>query len=566
MRIWLRWALLATLLFVFAPLSATTARADDPVTCVSLMPVNATYIRLPEAVRGARCVLRDDFTVHRSRYRVAEIEGSRTRDLDAQVAAIREATERSALYYGRWFRTIDTTIVIGALSARDEAAEATSDGMRRGCVISLENAAHHTGRTLDRDDLMRTIAHELFHCVQLTDPELHNVPVKWRDEGTAEYFSGLVIPDAPYNPAYSEHLPRLFDRPLYELDESAGAFIFYFGANRSPEAVANFLQGAAHDTSPAGSIASLRNIPDIHQLFHGFVQDWLDQDLVDPNGRRIAVPVRDFPDVARVTRAQRLDLGAARPFMATARAYELADGVTWALEGTNDGVRGAWRRAEDNWLPLTATIESCDEERTGLLLLTSTAASTEASPRAAEAVERAASAGGASRCQCPIGTWRMNSDALQATGFRGMFDGPLVSGAVSITFNADGGAVARYEDVTFDNAIDRTSSMRAVLFGTISWRWRARPWDPAMAPEPVPPGHQGVMVERTVSDVDASWRVEFWARGDKLNERVTEFNPAGGSVNLVIAYCDNDTLRLLPNTGVRIAAPPPWTGVYHRAS
>jgi len=565
MRTWLRWALLGAFVLVLTPLSATTARADDPVTCVSLMPVNATLIRLPDTVRAARCVIRDDFTVHGSRYRVAEMEGARTRDLTAQVAAIREATERSAAYYGRWFRTVDTTIVIGALHAREEAAEASSDGFRNGCVISLENAAHHAGRTLDRNDLMRTIAHELFHCIQLTDPDLHNVPVKWRDEGTAEYFSGLVIPDAPYNSAYSDDLPRLLDQPLYELDESAGAFIFYFGNARSPEAVANFLQGAVHDTSAAGSVASLRNIPDIDQLFHSFVQAWIEQELVDPNGRRIAVPARDFLDAPRITSAQRLDLGAARSFMATAHAYELADGVTWALEGADDGVRGSWRRAEDEWLPLTATIESCDRERTGLLLLTSTAATTEASPRAAEAVERAAAAGGASRCQCPVGTWRMSTEAIQASGFRGMFDGPLVSGTVSVTFNADGSALGTYEDLTWDNAIDRTSSMRAVLYGFISWRWRARPWDPAMAPEPVAPGQQGVMVERTVSVTDASWRVEFWARGRRLSERVTPFNPSGGSVNLVVAYCDSDTLLLRPNNGVMVEAPPPWTGIYHRA-
>lgn len=568
MRTWLRWALLAAFAVFLAPLSATPARADDPGECTFFMPANPVFLRYrsAEEVLGGNCVERDRFEVSGHQYLVVELAGYEPPDRALMLSVIREAAERSASYYGRWFHTTDTMIVIGDMPSRaGDLALQNSDG--RSCIISVENAALHTGRSgTDRFDLMRTIAHELFHCVQSTDPELHNFYVPWRDEGTAEYFSGLVVPEAPFNDLYGEHLQRVFARPLYELDESAAPFIFYLGAARSPEAVANFLQGAVHDPSAAGSVASLNNIPGVDELFHRFLEDFFDQDLVDPSGRAISLPVPDFAGAEPITSAQRLELGEARPFMGVARAFEFAEDVNWDIEAVDGGGRGSWRRAEDNWLPLTASISSCDEERTGVLLLTSTAPSTAPSERTANAVERAAAADGAARCQCPIGTWRMNTDSIQASGFRGMFDGPLVSGTVSVTFNADGSALGTYEELTWDNAIDRTSSMRAVLYGSIHWRWRARPWDPAMAPEPVGPGQQGVMVERTVSTTDASWRVEFWARGSRLSERVTRFNPSGGSVNLAVAYCDSETLVLRPNNGVRIDAPPPWTGIYHRAS
>ncbi len=566
MRAWLSWTLVVGAATVVALFFGTAADAQAPVRCASLMPADAALIRLPAGVRDADCVLREDFTVVATRYRVADIVGARSRDVETQVAVIREAVERSASVYGRWFHTAPTTIILGSFPGLEEAGEATTDG-RGGCVISIENAAHHTGRTLDRADLMRTVAHELFHCVQFTDPTLDHIQLEWRDEATAEYFSGVAVPDAPFNPAYGDTLPLLIERPLYELGESAAPFIFFLGVRRSPEAVANFLQGASRDHSATGSVASLRNIPDVDQLFLDFVHAWIDSNLTDPNGRRVDIAVPDLSSITSVEREQMLELGEARPFQAALGVFQFSRGSTWAIETPDDAqARGTWRRAHESWFPLRASIDACDEYGSGVLVLTSAAASTSPSPRRARATTSPA---GERVCRCPVGTWTIGFEDLRRSAFGGMIpEGELISGSVTVSFSPDGMGAGTFNDVTIEAPIDRYSSMRQVLRGGVAWRWRALPWDTRLAGGPPPEGEPSLLLERTVTDVTATWSVQFYARGAQVGERTTPFRSgeaAAGSVQRSPAVCRGPVLSIQPSTITPAPIPPPpWYGTFHR--
>lgn len=563
----IHWFWPAFLVAFWVAFAAPRAAGQETATCASLMPVDAALIRLPERVRDAQCVLRDDFTVNGTRYRVAELSPAPSSDIEARLPVVREAVQHSARIYGRWFHTAPTTIILGDMRFREHDGETTTD-FRGGCVISVDGGSQHTRRTFDRSDLMRTVAHELFHCVQFTDPTLDHHQVKWRDEATAEYFAGLVAPEAPYNPVYGEELPNLLERPLYELEESAAPFIFYLGVSRSPEAVANFLQGASRDASAAGSVATLQNIPDVDQLFLDFVHRWIDGNLTDANGRRIALPLPDLSAITQVERDQVLDLGDARPFQARIGVFQFSRGSNWAIEAPEEGdARGAWRRAHESWFPLRAIVDACDEYGSGVLVLTSTQASTNPAPRRTHA---RASPAEARVCQCPVGEWTMGHDQLRYTGWQGMIpEGELVSGSVTVAFSADGTGTGTFNDVTIEAPIDRYSSMRQVLRGSVTWRWRALPWDSRLAGGPPPEGEPSLMLERTVTDVAASWNVQFIARGAIVNERSTPFRPGaagGGSLQLAPAVCRGPVLSIQPSTVTPPPIPPPpWYGTFVRS-
>lgn len=572
MRFW-RWAMLAVLAACLMQTATTPASAQDPVECTFLLPADPSDLEwLPPEVRDANCIERDRFTAGGRQFLVADFVGY-SGGLPDRIEAVREATQLAVAYYGSWFSVPDTIFIFGRIDSlrriegRGQALAATT-GDNYSCVVSVESAAEHAGRLAsdDRIELMHTIAHELFHCVQRTDRTLHNSYVVWRDEGTAEYFSGRAIPGSTYNSAYGRHMDQLVSQPLYELNESAAPFIFYLGAQQGEEAVVNLLRGASRGTTPNHDLETLRRTADIEDLWHRFVVAWVDGLLVDFRGRQIDVPVASYGPAQPVERAQVVTVGSTSPFMVAGQLYTLNDSMAWELRAPDDrNARASWRIADEaDWLQLPTTIDSCSEPTTGVIIVTQVQGDWDGLyEQRVDILERP---GRMVNCRCPLGTWNMDLEALRESPLGRGSAGELISGSVTITFGPDR-VVGEFRGVTMEAAIDRNSSIRTITHGTIIWNWVRRPWDRTVAGEP--PGRGGeiidaMMIERTVVDSALRTHVEFWARGSMVSRQPGNTQPRRdqGSVSLHTAWCTPRDLTLRSTNGVGDGAGPPWVGTF----
>lgn len=564
----MRWMVPAFLLAFAAFASASPAAAQDP-KCADLLPIAPEGAGLPVELADTYCVEQDRFAAAGRQFLVADVAGFDPEGAALRVGAVREAIERAAALYAEVLSVPDTLVIFGSFPSLDLLSPgggsvlAVTLGDAESCVIIMEKSAIHTGRDgVDRNDLMRTVAHELFHCVQRTDDGLDNAYWPWRDEGTAEYFASLAIPEAAFNPVYGGGLPRLIEVPLDELDESAAPFFYYLGRERGRGAVVAFLQASSRDHSPEGAVASLRAIPGVDVLFHDFARDWLNGFLTDVDGTQLDLPVPSFAEAPLVAAAQELDLGAVYPFMVAARRYVFARGMAWEISAPADAdALGGFRYADDGeWSTLPATIDVC-EERDGVILVTLAADSIELREQKVTVSERR----DRNPCACPLGTWSIGAEALRGTPAARMMPGDLLGGSISLAFGADGTAQATYHALTFESPIDPTSSIRTILNGTIGWTWRRSPWDERLGGGPAPTGvDDAMMIERTTTTVSAAWTVQFWGRDGMISERTRPFRPDGGSVSLMPAICEGETLRLAPNAATPFDAGPPWTGTFAR--
>lgn len=568
MRFW-RWAMLVVLAACFTQATAPLARADDPIACSFFFGADTSEMDwLPSELQTARCIERDRFEVRGRQYITVDLVGYDPANAAYRAGVVREAVMRGVNHYRTWFTVPEALFIfgrIGSLRRMSENGQALavtqSEGMN--CIVSVDDAATHLGRSVDEDraGLVHTVAHELFHCVQQTDPDLHHKHVAWRDEGTAEFFSGRAIREAPYNNAYGRDLPNISRSPLYDLGEGAAPFIFYLGHHRGEDAVVELLRRATHGTDSASQVATLNTIAGVDTLFHDFARAWVDGRLVDQIGRSISLPGPNYGEATPIASAQSVVFETA-PFMVTVRSLALDRGMAWGVESVADSdVRAVWRRNEE-WTELRTTIDACREAAQGALFVTQTAGDGDSLyERNVEITEQPDSI--TPGCRCPIGAWTAGTEALREFGWSGI-PGTLVDGSVSLVFEA-GRVVGEYNELTFDTAIDRDSSMRTVLNGTVTWAWRRRPWDDRGGPRPAGDDvHDYFMLERTVTAVDLSWNVQFWARGSMISERSRPFpaQEGPGSVSFTPTFCTASTIRLLPHTRLGISAAPPWHGVF----
>lgn len=566
MRLW-RWAMLVVLAACFTQATTPPARADDPIACSFFFGADTSEMDwLPRELRTAQCIERDRFEVRGRQYITVDLVGYDPANAAYRAGVVREAVMRGVNHYRTWFTVPETLFIfghIGSLRHMSDGGQALAVTQAEGinCIVSLDDAATHLGRTVseDRASLEHTVAHELFHCVQQTDPSLHHKHVAWRDEGTAEFFSGRAIREAPYNDAYGRDLPRISSAPLYELGESAAPFIFYLGHHRGEEAVVELLRRAAHDVDANAQIATLNTIPGADALFHDFARAWVDGRLVDQIGRSISLPGPNYGDATPIASAQSVPFETA-PFLITVRSLALDRGMAWGVEAMAESdVRAIWRR-NDEWTELRTTIDACREAAQGALIVTQAAGDGGSLyERSIEVTEQPDSI--TPGCRCPTGVWTVGTEALRETPWRNI-PGTLVDGSVSLQFEGNR-VVGRYHELTFDSAIDRDSSMRTVLNGTITWTWRRRPWDASAGPRPTADDvYDHFVLERTVTDVSMSWNVQFWARGRMISEQSRPFpqQQGPGSVSYNPTFCTASTIRLLPHRTATGA--PPWQGTF----
>ena len=332
----------------------------------------------------------------------------------------------------------------------------------------------------------------------------------------------------------------------------------------------NLLRWASRGTTPGHDLETLRHTADIEDLWHRFVLAWVDGLLVDFRGRQIDVPVASYGPAQPVERASTVTVGSTSPFMVAGQLYTLNEAMAWELRAPDDrNARASWRIADEaDWLQLPTTIDSCSEPTTGAIIVTQVQGDWDGLyEQRVDILERPDRM---ANCRCPLGTWNMGIDALRESPIGRMSAGNLVSGSVTITFGTDR-ATGVFHDVTTEAAIDATSSMRTVMNGTITWDWRRRPWDRAIAGEP--PGRGGdiidaMLIERTVVDSTLNTRVDFMVRGRVVSSQPARAQPRRdqGSVSLHRGLCRARSLELQSTNSVGNGAGPPWVGIFQTGS
>jgi hypothetical protein len=258
------------------------------------------------------------------------------------------------------------------------------------------------------------------------------------------------------------------------------------------------------------------------------------------------------------------------PFSLSLGEYTFKRGMTWRVaDGRGEaGVKSSWvERDTANWQLLPTDVMTCAQDKHGYILTTSTADRDGPQPFSFDVKERPDRE---AACQCPQGSWTMGTDALRATAWSSR-PGRLVRGSITLTFGADGAAAATFNSITYEATIDRYSSMRTVMTGSVYWTYRRRPWSVQDLGRPAPtgPNIDAFGLERQLTSSDAQTRVDFVARGSVINSKSTPFRmDQFGGKNLVAAYCEsNNILHLLGSSSSVFPgniAQPPYTGVFRR--
>jgi hypothetical protein len=534
------------------------------------------FVGMSDSVRrhvtGARCNIRDQRTIDGRAYVFAEIVGDGDPAGRARLAQAAEAVYRAVPLFNSWFRTPSAVFLSGRAPAFADYAE-TDISRGRGCLIWLDHASRHGGgvvRDSDANQYKRTIAHELFHCVHLTDPTLDNRYLPWRDEGAAEYFAGLAVPAARPNPAQTDEFHKIELKPLYELKFDTFPFFAFLGRERGVDAVIDFMRGASRSHTTAGDRASLNRIPNIAELFAKLGRKFARNTLEDEMGRTLGIGPLHLRPRVRVDRAQTLRVEGIKPFTLTLVPATFAAGMAWQVmppeASTATKIQWSQEGADSGWKDLPTIIDACGGDKQGYFLLSSTRDSDSAQTITAAINEKPE---GMVTCPCPQGTWTMGLDGIRAARFT-PFPGELTSGSITLRFSGNE-AVATFNDVTYNSKIDRYSSMRAVLTGSVYWNYSRKPWSAAqLGAAPAGRGVDAFSVERILQRTDARTRVEFVGRNGPISSRETPFKSRQdvGGKNLTGAYCVNGRELHLVSSRASVlpgsAGTPPYTGVYVR--
>lgn len=576
---------------IFGILTGTAAYSQATAPCSQFFEEAFVGWRSPPVPSSERCVERFREVINGKKYIFVDVVGYTPTGFRNRLSLAHEAIQRSVTLYNSWFATPPALIISGrsseysqSMADNDSGAIAETHGRSGACAIWLDDESLRTNLSedSDQDQYKRTVAHELFHCVQASDPTLDHRFVKWRDEGTAEYFSGLAIPTSVPGSSYYDKIHNIKERPLYTLRESAYPFFAFLGRERRPDAVVSFLQNSGRAGSRPGryggdgtetaaiSRQTLRTIPGIDELFHEFGRRLADGKLTDESGRPLPTDPRVTPVYEDITQTATVPIRDVIPFTVNFRFYRFEQGVAWKVTKPNvDAVRGGIRETSgDTWSDLPTAIDKCQGPYSGIALFTSTA-DQDGPFTPTLNVKEEPSRG----CPCPQGDWFMNTETLRASPFSRVMPGELVSGGMTLRFTADGTATAIFNSITFESSISPTGAMRSILNGTLKWTYRRRPFSRAELAEapPTGPGVDAFALERDLVDSDAVWRTEFLNKGTVLNAISNPFrrDQSGGGKSIAAAYCVGGSelhivsgrASVFPGTA---RSGPPYTGVFKR--
>jgi hypothetical protein len=149
---------------------------------------------------------------------------------------------------------------------------------------------------------MQIVAHELFHCFQFWELDVSNLGEKrWWLEGSAEYFSNVVVPDGDLEHRAIEHFnsnSNVFS--LFDMSNENFAFFQHLANQIGDQAVIDLLE-AVSPLDRAAAEAHMSNLPNMQGLYHNLFVTFLSTGIPDPGG----TPIRT--DMLRVRENQSIE-------------------------------------------------------------------------------------------------------------------------------------------------------------------------------------------------------------------------------------------------------------------
>jgi hypothetical protein len=317
-------------------------------------------------------------------------------------------------------------------------------------------------RVIETAELTFALAHEIFHCAQFnTWPDKLRDPASgWWREGSAEYFSHLVLPEGGEGRggAVAVGFDRLSrNRSIVDMWYENVVLFFWLHNRGGPEAVGNFLA----EMSGGGRAAQLAKLGELLPMenWASFVENWLDGRVTSVGGAAIApVPAVTGEKVFRRTdqitmRAMPYAIPRWRLTFAEGKEYELALEDIGGAPRTRMKLEGSG----DAWAEPPERVNACDEDKVYLAYSLSVGERTSARLRA-ETEDESEAGGG--RC-CLIGEWKPTPETLEGLAQFGMDVGaPAVAAAGfsmscgyeggdwRLTFRDDGTALLAFDNHT----------------------------------------------------------------------------------------------------------------------
>ncbi len=215
------------------------------------------------------------------------------------------------------------------------------------------------------DDIMFTLAHELFHCIAGNSfhSAYNHASAIWWIEGSADYFAHLAYPGT----SQSDDWIADFDsgsptRPLWEFTYASVPFFFWLGQNGGPPGVSSFVHGMTSSEGAAAELASLKRLVSPEQ-WKAFGEAYLDRAIRQPGGRRMASTPRPGR-LLRIVGAMRHRV-ASQPFVLHRERWEferrkiyglVQDYIDPGLSVVFSGAPGSWTSPPDNVMACRQTV------------------------------------------------------------------------------------------------------------------------------------------------------------------------------------------------------------------
>jgi hypothetical protein len=406
------------------------------------------------------------------------------------------------------------------------------------CTIAFYKQA----RPVSEEEFLIGVAHEIFHCVQgktwRAKTALYPTGAWWV-EGSAVYFSHLVVPDT----AMLDFLASAFDassptRSIADMNYDASIFFLWLHEKVGPLTGVRRLIDAMPDYGgrPEQLAALSASVP--LDRFQDFAQDYLDAKIKQPGGRRVPTSVRVTQTTTFAgprTRSTFVD-----PFVVGREMLIFREGKSYDLKTVRggDGRVRFQEGAGGAWSDPPMQVHACDEDKTFMVALVSTEARMDVDFIVAEAEELDR------RACCLIGEWQPTADSLgafvretmeygapQIGAAGGTLACDFVGGDWTLWFGADGKAGVRWNNLQ-NRCV--TSHPEGQMVQTMT-RIGAHDFDWSLEDQ------RGGYWRTTASDV--AWRYVM-ELGALRQERIMPEDIPVGTAGGFVFQCTADTLNI----------------------
>lgn len=355
----------------------------------------------------------------------------------------------------------------------------TNIGPNGECLITL----WLLGPAADAELAGSVIAHELMHCTQfasLTPGQMGSASPggtsgggTWWMEGSADWFSTLALPAAPFIAGRVSRFDADSPRTALNL-MTYDAFVFFawMGGARGVESVMPFLHGMAESSAVSAQQAAMRGAMPAPAWLQ-FAEDYLDRQIRDGHGASIGSTPEDGDTwTFTETRTERIAMD---PFVLH-RGNVVFECGRWGVRA-DPREHHAAKPAEGRWDAFPTRVDALDgsPRRHRFAAMSTASRQVVLQLGATHEVSCQECAGTREIDQCLVGTWEMTSSGIAE------LVNPWMRGHARLTDATPNTTMVLNEDRTFTNTISRGTSAiesrhgnaHGTISGHGSGRWSA---------------------------------------------------------------------------------------------